>query len=229
MGSMHSLASPPSTSNHLDRDRVSRGWRSLLCRESWDYLCTLTYRLPVLAPEKVERDIRAWVHAWALSEAVERGLVNVRHLELRDGYGRKLGDRRRVDGPGRRALSDRPPVWVAGIEPHRSGSLHAHVMLRAPAWCQPYHVRLGGPAWWQDDAIDRGRRNSRGWARLERPRSAEDVAGYVAKYLIKGGEVVIAEGFSAMGGLRSRGMAWDPISADCPVPSASEAPGVPAA
>lgn len=203
---MPSLAILSAASN----DRVSRGWRELLARESWHFFCNLTYGEIVIGYEKIERDVRRWARAAVIVEAARRGLVELRPVVRRDGYGHEIDRALHTEGACRRDVDRRPAVWIAGIERQRRGALHAHVLLRVPGWLATMDPWSLIWAWYLPDVVWRvatrrtfwddedGQRKARGYAFIERPQSQGDVAGYVSKYVCKGGELVISEGFRAV-------------------------------
>lgn len=64
---------------------------------------------------------------------------------------------------------------VVGMERHKSGWPHLHTLLKLPGGVHRGDLVGMGHAWYA----------THGFAKLELPRSRDDVAGYVAKYLSK--------------------------------------------
>jgi len=64
---------------------------------------------------------------------------------------------------------------VVGIERHKSGWPHMHTLVKFPAGVQKGDLAGMGQAWYREH----------GFAKLELPRSRDDVAIYVAKYVSK--------------------------------------------
>jgi hypothetical protein len=64
---------------------------------------------------------------------------------------------------------------VVGIERHKSGWPHMHTLLKFPTGVQKGLLSGMGQAWFAEH----------GYAKLELPRSRDDVAIYVAKYVSK--------------------------------------------
>lgn len=74
-----------------------------------------------------------------------------------------------------RQLSGRIEAGVLAVEHHKSGWPHVHPLLRLSGGVQTGDIVTLGEAWYE--------RN--GFAKLELPRSQEDVCAYAAKYLAK--------------------------------------------
>lgn len=79
-----------------------------------------------------------------------------------------------------------PVEYVNGIERHKSGFPHSHALLRFPG------VDMRNPAQfslaeWQKWITDTG-----GFAWLSRPRAQGSVVGYVTKYVVKDGDLVLS-------------------------------------
>jgi len=79
---------------------------------------------------------------------------------------------------------------IVGLERQIRGSVHAHGLIRLP----DHDVKDPNQfSWkyWQKFATDLG-----GWARLDIPRSSDDVVAYVTKYVVKGGDLIIGPNFN---------------------------------
>jgi len=180
----------------LTDDNVRRGWAELLSRYTWDVFATLTYANPVWAGEKVVRDFRRWLWRWQFETALERGLAASRTIERRDAYGRIRDTHEKVTGPWynsyRKGRAD--PVWVLGVEAHQSGTLHAHAIIRWSVQLPDLERRLGWDLW---KGAGHANGLGLGFARIEPPRGQDDVAGYVSKYVVKGGEITLSPSFDA--------------------------------
>lgn len=161
-------------------DTLRLAWVRLLGRYPWDCFATLTW---AKAPgdEQVRRDFRTWLFTWMGNVAVQRGLA--RWVASRDGQrlrGWWVNQRRK----GRHEV-----VFALGVEPQRSGRLHVHSLLRFPP-CFGEVYRGDGWESWKD---------RHGFARLEPPKSQDDVAGYVSKYVVKPeADLVVSESFQAV-------------------------------
>lgn len=87
-------------------------------------------------------------------------------------------------------------IW--GLERQTRGSVHAHGLVRLPDHdiTDPNQFSL---RYWQDFAsklgYDRRTRKPSGFARIDLPRSTDDVVDYVTKYAVKGGEIIIGPNF----------------------------------
>lgn len=79
---------------------------------------------------------------------------------------------------------------VCGLERQNRGSVHAHALVRLP------DHDINNPVYfswrhWQKKASDLG-----GWARLDIPKSSNDVVDYVTKYVCKEGEILLGPNFN---------------------------------
>lgn len=165
----------PITVNH----EVRMAWGELLSRYAWTWFATLTYRRDRgVGPESAVRNFKGWLHGCLQGEAVHQGLA----VSAQDGQ---------VSGPFANAWRAGKrwsrPVWVLGLEPHQDGTTHMHAVIRLPAKLAGASRRQAWRAWFDRYGLNR----------IEPPRSPEDVARYVAKYVTKGGEVVLSETFDA--------------------------------
>lgn len=178
------------------RDSTLReAWTDLLGRYSWDCFATLTFKRRRSDAFAVVDAVRAWLYRWNEVEAMTRGLVRLSDRVVTDGYGREVGRRTKRSGPWPRKWKDgtAKPVVVVGVEPHKSGRLHAHAIIRHSSYL-PDLKRTDG--WWlwkgpRPRCLDCGR------ASIEPPTSQGDVRGYVSKYVTKGGELFLSESFDA--------------------------------
>jgi hypothetical protein len=79
-------------------------------------------------------------------------------------------------------------VYVLGVEPHESGRLHAHALLRFPECFGDVLLLDGWKLWFE----------WHGLARLERPQCQAAVTEYTCKYVTKpGADLVLSESFQA--------------------------------
>jgi len=162
-------------------DEVRAGWAELLCRQPWDWFATLTYRRDVgVGIESAVRNFKGWLHGCLQAEAVRVGLAEQRE-DARGGVGGAWPNAYRARK--RWAL----PTWVIGVEHHRDGVIHMHGLVRLPAKLAAASRRGAHQRW-----LDR-----HGFNRVEPPRSRQDVAEYVSKYVVKDGEVMLSESFDA--------------------------------
>lgn len=85
---------------------------------------------------------------------------------------------------GEKLLGRPIEAGVLAIEHHKTGWPHVHPLLRLAGGLQYPDIQTLGQIWF----------NWHGYARLEAPRSAQDVCAYAAKYLAKDlsrGDVVL--------------------------------------
>lgn len=148
-----------------------------MAKHPWDVFATLTWA-EATGPEKVRRDFWTWLNRWSGDTAVRLGLGV--WIE-RNGRRFLKGWWRNQTGKGHHRVE-----WVLGVEPHRTGRLHAHALVKFPACLGSPDRSYGWDLWKQ----------WHGLARIEPPRGAEDVAAYVSKYVVKtGSELNISESY----------------------------------
>lgn len=151
-----------------DSKQFHAEYASLLSRVGWSYLITLTLdpkRFPRSGPESWLKMWRWFLFTWMATCAMKAGQA------WKDGH--------RIKGPWANAYRHGrgQPMWILATEPHRDDRLHAHglVMLtRDLPWLE---YAEGHKIW----------RAERGLAWIEAPKSQARVAGYVSKYVVKGG------------------------------------------
>jgi hypothetical protein len=174
---------------------LRRAWSTLLVRYPWDAFATLTFKHPRHDPFELVNAFTIFLDKWHLHQAVELGAATVTYVARADAYGRELPPRVKRRGPFVNAWKKGRyrPVWVLGIEQHKSGDLHMHACIKFET---PWEMsrRLGWRVW-ADQDNPAGMKM--GWARIEQPKSLGDVAGYVSKYVTKGGDVVLSPSFTA--------------------------------
>jgi len=168
-------ASPPA---------VRQAWIQLLSRYQWQCFATLTWRTAA-GREQVERDFKTWVSRWMGNVAVS--------LQIAEWHISKGGNvHLRGHWPHQRARGRENYVWVLGIEPHRTGRLHAHALIKFPDTFGEVRLSEGWELW----------KDWHGLARLEPPRGQDDAVAYVSKYVIKGrSELVFSPSFNAPAGV----------------------------
>ena len=79
---------------------------------------------------------------------------------------------------------------VVGLERQQRGSVHAHGLIRLPDH-NARDPRQFSWKYWQNFATELG-----GWARLDIPRSNQDVVDYVTKYVTKEGDLILGPMFN---------------------------------
>ncbi len=158
---------------------VRMAWGELLSRYRWTWFTTLTYRRDRgVGLESAMRNFKGWLHGCLQGEAVRCGLAAC------DESGRIHGAWANAWRAGKRWAR---PVWVAGLEPHQDGVIHMHAVVRLPPKLANASRREAWRRWFDRYGINR----------IEPPKSPEDVARYVVKYVTKGGELVMSESFDA--------------------------------
>lgn len=157
-------------------DRPRRAWADLLLREPWHWFCTLTFR-----PRHEGRG--GGVHPEAAGKAFGLLVGSINESM----YGKRWRETRRAQGG---------VVWANGTEFHKDGRIHFHALLSCPQIdLNLVERRLTWMDWWRTDKHGHERF---GFARIEPPESQDDVAGYVSKYVVKGGEVDFSANFGAV-------------------------------
>lgn len=153
---------PPST----DRHAVALAYaKELMPKYGLPGFWTGTYdpkRFHAPHPEKVEKDLR-----WIMLQGSK--LLHGNHYERRNHVGLQ---------------------YIAGLEPQKSGRLHAHAVIGDPdvdimaATVEMSQFR-GALCAIADDRC--------GFAKLLAPRNQADVDSYVSKYVVKGGEIILSD------------------------------------
>jgi len=139
-----------------------------------------------------------WLFRWHEEEAVERGQLT-REIEVqRDGYGRQVGTKVRRHGSWWKHWRKgwNKPVYVLGVEPHKSGDLHMHALVKFDSELRDLNRKRGWHLWFGPKAEGC---LGYGMARIEPPRSDGDVKGYISKYVCcEDGELFMADSFRAV-------------------------------
>lgn len=179
---------------NLNGQSEREAWADLLAEYTWDWFPTLTFNLPQRDPQRARSMFTAWLRRSLLQEGERRGLVATEHRRRFDAYGRELGVRVKQSGPLVRAWKKgrQRPVWVLGIEQHKSGANHLHALIRLPEWLADARRDEAWRVWY--DKPPHG--FNLGIAKVVPPASQGDVRGYVSKYVTKGGELVLSDSFS---------------------------------
>jgi hypothetical protein len=149
------------------RSPLADAYAEILRRHSWHWFTTLTFR-----PDRGGR--AGGMHPEAADKAF-RFFVSSINREL---YGAKWskGTRRGI-------------MWARGSEFHKDGRLHFHAVLASGV---DDLSRLASRYDWHEFWFREFGRNQ-----IEVPRCQDDIAGYVSKYVAKGGEVDFSKNFGA--------------------------------
>lgn len=146
-------------------DRVAIAYADMLTRRPWHWFVTLTFRPDQERTSGGIHPEKADKAFRVLVSKVNRHCFGVRWYKRPDGG----------------------LIWARGQEFHKSGRIHFHAVMAAPeADLNALTRRMDWVDWWWREF---------GIARIERPTSQEDVAGYVSKYVTKGGEVDFSPNF----------------------------------
>lgn len=174
-----------------NRSAIREAWAEFLSRYEWDVFATLTWRDTDkrgrevrLGPERIIRDVRQWLWRWGCETAIRRGAASLADPSV------PIMEGGRVVGPWASAYrrGHNRPVIVVGIERGPDlGRLHAHCLIKFRGMMQDASRWMGWGLWWSMHGI----------ARLEPPRGQASVAGYVSKYVTKGGDIWLSPTFKA--------------------------------
>ena len=169
-----------------------------MSRYLWHWFVTLTFRTGRCDPFELVKIFRLWLTRVLADEAVSRGLG-----EIVIKPARRQGDppRRKQRGRYFNGVKRRDdawlPVWVLGVEPHQSGDLHMHAVVKLPDALPDVNRKRAWHTWTDDRPLGFGN----GFARIEPPKSFEDVLGYCCKYVSKdasrGGWLELSHSFNA--------------------------------
>lgn len=159
---------------------VPDAWAGLLSRYPAHIFGTFTFRPTKRYTDKFTGELREVARTAANGgmhpEAAQKGFRFFVSSINRELYGNSWG--KRWHG----GLQ-----WALGSEFHKDGRLHFHSIISAPTGDLWDLIRVTSwHRWWLQEF---------GFNRIERPRSQADVAGYVSKYITKGGEVDFSPNF----------------------------------
>jgi len=83
------------------------------------------------------------------------------------------------------------PQWVVGAEKHQSGNYHLHSLL----WFPEYYGEVSRTSLWEMWYARSNGGIGAGIGRFVPPKKNMSVSQYVAKYVIKDGEIFLSDGF----------------------------------
>ena len=146
-------------------DPVAHAYAELLLRQRWQWFATLTFR-------PAHEGKAGGVHPEKADKAFRFFVSKIN----RECFGKNW--HRRPHGGVQ---------WARGQEFHKSGAIHFHALLAAPE-CDLNALtrRMDWVDWWWREF---------GIARIEPPKSQEEICGYVSKYVVKDGEVDFSANF----------------------------------
>lgn len=149
----------------MPSDELASAYAEMLSRQSWHWFVTLTFKPKHEGP-------RGGVHP----EKADKAFRLLASCINRECFGKNW--HRRPHGG---------VVWARGQEFHRSGAIHFHAVMAAPAVdLNSLTRRMDWVDWWWREF---------GIARIEPPQSQQDVCDYVSKYVVKDGEVDFSPNF----------------------------------
>ena len=206
----------------------------LLHRYEWHEFATCTFKFPQYDETRALGMFVHWLNGRYFDHAVKAGDAQL-HQKPKLDKGRQVFDLVKEWDPEfeRYAMTRRPrmltwhtgpfhnrwrrhpgihPVWVVGIEKHRSGGNHIHALIHHRIYQDELRRDVGWRSWHDELAYGR--------MRLEPPQSDEDVRGYLSKYVCKAGSIELSPSFKAS--TLTRRIAFDP--AQIPATEAAQSP-----
>jgi len=184
----------------LDQGETSKAYGEFLCSSyPWDVFGTHTFRNQRRDMFETLNAFRIWLFkscgemAVALGDAVPVDR-QVKTIDPQSGQ-EVMVTRRGYKGRWQRHWKERRstvmPQWVVGAEKHESGNYHLHSLL----WFPPYYGEVRRSDLWEMwHGRNRGGLGA-GLGRFVPPKKNMSVSQYVAKYVIKGGEIFLSDGF----------------------------------
>jgi len=169
---------------------IRDAWGDLLSSYKWDCFATLTFKYSRRDVFQVVKAARIWLMRWNQQQAEERGLVDIRRHPIKDHYGRDRGCRTSRRGPWWRKWKSgvAKPTYVIGVEKfHESDDLHMHMLIEYSGYLGDLNRRKGWEMWFKEMKC--------GMARIEPPKSQDDVCRYVSKYVIKDDDIFLSDNF----------------------------------
>lgn len=140
-------------------ERSAQAYAELLSRQNWHWFLTLTFKPDHEKASGGMHPEKADKAFRVLLSKINREVYGVRWYKRPDGG----------------------VMWARGQEFHKDGRIHFHAVAAAPNDdLNNLTRRMRWVDWWWKEF---------GIARIEAPRSQEDVTGYVSKYVVKDGEV----------------------------------------
>lgn len=181
------------SSYELTDNRLANAWVKLLASQTWHEFATLTFRMPQRDDIRAVKFASSWLNMRIWNWATHLG-DNIRTEKFTyDGYDRVTSARLHAKGPFVKWWYKRSkkPVWACGIERHRNGANHIHMLVRHRIYepGTPFEIsrRDGWDLWF--NKMNMGR------ARIEPPESQDDVSRYVSEYVCKQGAITLSPTF----------------------------------
>ena len=194
MSNLHHKSAESSTADKPENP-VEEAYKELFGRYDWDCFATLTFNKPQRDAIRAIRMMEAWLKNWHFDHACNVGDATPDVKSRKDAYGRLISKSTFYKGPfeNRWKRGKGRPHWVAAIEQHKSGGNHIHALIEL----QDYKGILSRKDAWHLWAKRMGK-GGIGWARIDQPRSQEQVKGYIGKYIAKErGDLFYSENFTA--------------------------------
>lgn len=146
----------------MQADAVRDGWTELLTRYQWDWFLTMTFR------DRKDKYKPDYVHP-EVADKLWRVFVSK--------LNRRLYGQRWYRTPGKSIY------WVRAMEWQKRGVLHYHALAGDT---QSLNTRASRRFWKEEWFL------LAGIARIDRVFGIDDVAAYVSKYVVKGGEIDVS-------------------------------------
>ncbi len=190
-----------------DQAELRQAWGDWLSAQyPWPTFGTHTFRIPRRDLFGVHEAFRIWLYRCCGDMAVDLGEAFATDT-TRKRVNPITGERedftsRAYDGRWRQQWRHKSPmvhpVYVMGVEPHENGNLHMHSLL----WFPEYYGEVLRTDLWRHwySSTDGG--IGAGLGRFEPPIDRLSVSQYIAKYVVKGGEIILSDSFGS--GAKSR-------------------------
>lgn len=124
------------------KQQLRDGWVEILMRHQWDVYVTLTFRCRSFQPQYCHQQFQEWLLAWEAETAIERGLA---FWEYRtQGQPILKGKWANARKHNRHHAQ---PVWFTAIEPHESGELHLHSLIKCSNMLPEMDTNRGKEIW----------------------------------------------------------------------------------
>ena len=169
-----------SSQPYNERADLLKSWQAVMRRYDWQEFSTLTFKHSMHDPVRIVQMANLWLTKRHFAQAASEGSATKCSRVKRDAYDRPLPSSTWYKGKFANFWNKGKgrPVWVMAIEPHKSGALHAHMLINftIPSGALK---RIEGTRIWKEEMKG-------GFCRVDEVRSQGAVNCYVAKYVLKG-------------------------------------------
>jgi hypothetical protein len=145
----------------------------------WDIAGSLTFRYKHLNYDLCFKIFREFLFTWETEDVRSKEIAKDWQSPRGESF-RKWVNSRKKD----RANSK--PIWIMAVEPHKSGRLHLHFLLKSSPFIGLMDESLGKQIW----QAPRGRE-----CRIETPRSQRACVRYIVKCIMNGMQYDLSSNF----------------------------------